>query len=51
MGLGKTSFGWTAFFAGAFTNAIPGIILQLILVPLLVMALTRAFPKLGQKSS
>lgn len=48
MGLGKVSFGWTAFLAGAFTNALPGIILQLVLVPLLVMALTKAFPKLSQ---
>lgn len=46
MGLGKTSFGWTAFFAGAFTNALPGIALQIVLIPVLVMALQKAFPKL-----
>lgn len=46
MGLGKTEFGWPMFFAGAFTNAMAGIILQIVLIPLLVMALCRAFPKL-----
>lgn len=46
LGVGKTEFGWPVFFAGAFTNAIPGIILQLVLIPLLVMVLTKAFPKL-----
>ncbi|MCQ2462281.1 MAG: ECF transporter S component [Clostridia bacterium] len=37
-GLGKSEFGWAAFIAGAFTNAVPGIILQIVLVPVLVMA-------------
>lgn len=37
-GLGKSEFGWAAFMAGAFTNAVPGIILQIVLVPVLVMA-------------
>ena len=41
-GLGKSEFGWAAFLAGAFTTAIPGIILQLVLIPLLVMALERS---------
>lgn len=36
-GLGKSEFGFAAFIAGAFTNAIPGIIIQIILIPLLVM--------------
>lgn len=36
-GLGKADFGIPAFIAGAFTNAIPGIIIQIILIPLLVM--------------
>ena len=31
------SFGLSAFVAGAFTNAIPGIILQIVLVPIIVM--------------
>lgn len=40
-GLGYTTFGWKAFVAGAFVNAVPGIILQLILVPILVMILKK----------
>lgn len=44
-GLGKSEFGWAAFLAGAFTNAIPGMILQIVLIPLLVMALNKAFPQ------
>lgn len=35
-------FTWAAFMAGAFFNAIPGIIVHIILVPMLVMALKRA---------
>lgn len=34
-------FTWQLFFAGAVVNAIPGIIVQLLLVPALVMALWR----------
>lgn len=37
MGVDSGSFGLTAFFAGAFTDAIPGIILQLVLIPIVVM--------------
>ena len=37
MGLSGNSFTFAAFLAGAFTNAIPGIVLQIILVPILVM--------------
>ena len=36
-GLGKSEFGFAAFISGAFTTAIPGIIIQIILIPLLVM--------------
>ena len=35
------SFTFTAFLAGAVTNAIPGIILQIVLIPVLVMVLDR----------
>ncbi|MFA7674203.1 MAG: ECF transporter S component [Clostridia bacterium] len=35
------AFTWQIFLAGAFINAIPGIILQIVLVPLLVMALKK----------
>ena len=37
----KGGFGMTAFLAGALTNAIPGIVLQLILIPILVMLLEK----------
>ena len=39
LGLSGDSFTWQAFFAGAFLNAIPGIILQLILIPGIMLAL------------
>lgn len=35
-------FTWAAFFAGAIVNAIPGIILHIILIPALVFALRKA---------
>ena len=41
LGLGRYEFGWNAFIAGAFLNAIPGIIIQIILIPVLVMALEK----------
>lgn len=37
-----SSFTWEMFVAGAFVNAIPGIILQIVLIPVLVMALKKA---------
>ncbi len=37
-GLGKAPFGFAAFIAGGFTNAVPGIILHIVLIPILVMA-------------
>ena len=40
-GVGGQSFGMEAFLAGAFITAWPGILIQLIIVPLLVMALSR----------
>ena len=40
-GLGQSEFGWAAFMAGAFLNAIPGIILQIVLIPIIVMALQK----------
>lgn len=36
------SFTFKLFLAGAFVNALPGIILQIILIPLLVLALNKA---------
>ena len=41
-GVSGTLFGWEAFLAGALLNAIPGIALQLLLIPPLVLALKRA---------
>ena len=41
-GLSGSGFTWAMFLAGALTNAIPGIILQLALIPVLVIALERA---------
>ena len=40
-GLDATKFGFAAFFAGAVTNAIPGIILQIILIPVIVILLEK----------
>ena len=41
-GVAQTQFTFSMFLAGAITNAIPGIILHLILVPLIVIARQRA---------
>ena len=41
-GLGKTSFGFAAFIAGAFTNALPGIVCHIVLIPIIVIALKKA---------
>jgi len=42
MGLSGGVFTWQLFIGGALLNAIPGIILQLILIPLIMIALDRA---------
>ena len=39
LGLSGGSFPFSAFLAGAVTNAIPGIIIQIVLIPVLVMVL------------
>ena len=41
-GLSGKSFTWALFLAGAFTNALPGIILHILLIPVLVLVLERA---------
>ncbi len=41
-GLSGSSFPMQAFIAGAVTNAIPGIILHLLLIPVIVLAMQRA---------
>ena len=40
-GLDVSAFGLSAFWAGAITTAIPGIIVQIILIPILVMVLEK----------
>ena len=39
---GNTQFSFAAFIAGAFTSAIPGILLQLVAIPVVVVALQKA---------
>ena len=41
-GLSGSSFTWALFLAGAVTNAIPGIIMHIILIPVLVIVMDRA---------
>lgn len=41
-GVSGTAFTWQIFIASAFLNAIPGIILQIILIPVLMFALEKA---------
>ena len=41
MGFDGAKFGMSAFLAGAVLKAIPGIILQIVLIPILVMAINR----------
>lgn len=43
VGLNSSAFGFSAFLSGAFVNAIPGIILQIILVPILVIVYNKIF--------
>ena len=42
MGITGAGFTWAAFMAGAFINAVPGIIVHILLIPVLVMALQKA---------
>lgn len=41
-GIAGKAYSWQVFMAGAFLNAVPGIVLQIVLVPLVVLALERA---------
>lgn len=41
-GLSGSAFTWEAFLAGAFLNAVPGILLHLLLIPVIVLALRKA---------
>lgn len=48
-GLSGSEFTWALFIAGAITNAIPGIIMHLILIPILVIVMERAGLTLNKK--
>ena len=41
LGVSGNGFTWQMFMAGAFLNAIPGIIVQLLLIPGIMVALNR----------
>ncbi len=41
LGLRGNTFTWTAFVSGAFFNAIPGIVLQLTIIPALMVSLNK----------
>ena len=41
-GVAGEPFTWAAFVAGAFVNAVPGIIVHILLIPVIVMALKKA---------
>lgn len=40
--LAGSVFTWDIFVAGAFVNAVPGIVLQIVIIPVIVMALKKA---------
>lgn len=48
-GLDVSAFGLSAFWSGAVATAIPGIIVQILLIPVLVMALEKHNPALVRK--
>ena len=48
-GLDVSAFGLKAFWSGAVATAIPGIIVQILLIPVLVMALEKHNPALAKK--
>ena len=41
-GINQTAFTWQIFMGGAVLNAIPGIILQLVIVPVIIIALEKS---------
>ena len=41
-GISQSAFTWQMFLGGALLNAIPGIILQLVLIPIIILALEKA---------
>lgn len=52
LGINGNGFTWKMFITGAFLNAIPGIILQLILIPAIMVALNRTgLVRFGRKTA
>ena len=45
MGFDVSAFGLSAFLAGAVLNAVPGIVLQIVLIPIIVIALEKVVVK------
>lgn len=45
MGFDASAFGLSAFMAGAVLNAVPGIVVQIVLIPLLVITLEKVIKK------
>ncbi len=41
LGMSGGSFTWAAFVTGAFTSAVPGIVLQLVVIPVVMVALNK----------
>lgn len=50
-GLAHSEFSAAAFLAGAVTNAVPGIVLHIALIPVVVMAMERAGLSLNKRES
>lgn len=49
LGLGEKPFTFAAFITGGFVDALPGIVLQLILIPLIMKALEKAYLIKGER--
>lgn len=45
MGFSASKFGMSAFFSGAILNAVPGIVLQIVLIPVVVITLEKMVNK------
>lgn len=50
MGLDTTKFGFSAFWAGAVINALPGIAIQLIIIPVIIALIEKSSLKLENKN-
>ena len=46
MGFSASKFGLSAFFAGAILNAVPGIVLQIVLLPVFIIAIEKLVNKI-----